>query len=214
MKAQHERLRIVIFSDQFDLEKLFTAIAPGGDCYLLRNEISPDAILKSLELTLMGETIVPQGFGQLLRDQACFGQDALSPGKGPASCLPGPQTPFLIQAGQTGETVRLSDKEQIILLHLTQGTSNKQIARELKITEATVKTPVKAVLRKINARNRTQAAIWAVNHLGPSRPDEATSFKRSAGVSVGLARVGEVAPDPSDEPAPAPHPEHKIYAIQ
>src|SRR5215469_16428345 len=76
LKAQYESLRIVIFSDRFDLEELFTAIASGGDCYLLKNEISPEAILKSLELVLMGETIVPQGFGRLLRDQACFGQEA------------------------------------------------------------------------------------------------------------------------------------------
>jgi two-component system nitrate/nitrite response regulator NarL len=214
LKAQHERLRIVIFSDRFDLEELFTAIASGGDCYLLKNEVSPEAILKSLELALMGETIVPQGFGQLLRDQACFGQDALSPGKGPASCLSGPQTPFLTNAGQTGEIVRLSDKEQIILLHLTRGTSNKQIARELEITEATVKTHVKALLRKISARNRTQAAMWAVSHLALSRVDQARPPKCSAGPSLVLARLGSLATDPSDEPATAPDPEHKSYAIQ
>jgi two-component system nitrate/nitrite response regulator NarL len=37
------------------------------------------------------------------------------------------------------------------------------IACQLKITEATVKVHVKAVLRKIRVRNRTQAAIWALN---------------------------------------------------
>jgi two-component system nitrate/nitrite response regulator NarL len=214
LKAQSEKLRIVIFSERFDLEELFTAIASGGDCYLLKNEVSPEAILKSLELALMGETIVPQGFGQLLRDQAFLGQDTLSPGQGPASCLSGRQTPFLANAGQTNESVRLSDKEQIILSHLTRGTSNKQIARELEITEATVKTHVKALLRKISARNRTQAAMWAVSHLVPSRLDQARLPKRSVGLSLGLTRLGSLATDPSDEPATAPHPEQKSYAIQ
>ncbi len=45
---------------------------------------------------------------------------------------------------------------------LSSGLSNKVIANELAITEATVKVHVKSILRKIPARNRTQAAIWAL----------------------------------------------------
>jgi two-component system nitrate/nitrite response regulator NarL len=44
------------------------------------------------------------------------------------------------------------------------GASNKAIARVLKITEATVKVHLRAVLRKIRVNNRTQAAIWATNN--------------------------------------------------
>ena len=42
-----------------------------------------------------------------------------------------------------------------------RGASNKHIARELQIAEATVKVHVKSVLRKIRVKNRTQAAMWA-----------------------------------------------------
>lgn len=41
------------------------------------------------------------------------------------------------------------------------GYSNKLIARRLVVCEATVKVHVKAILRKLNVNNRTQAAIWA-----------------------------------------------------
>tara|TARA_B100000678_G_scaffold112723_1_gene94268 strand:- start:261 stop:548 length:288 start_codon:yes stop_codon:yes gene_type:complete len=44
------------------------------------------------------------------------------------------------------------------------GYPNKVIARRLDIGEATVKVHVKAILRKLNVQNRTQAAICAVNH--------------------------------------------------
>ena len=44
------------------------------------------------------------------------------------------------------------------------GESNKHIARFFSITEPTVKAHAKAILRKIGANNRTQAAIWALNH--------------------------------------------------
>ena len=57
---------------------------------------------------------------------------------------------------------RISDRERHILHNLLAGHSNKMIARQLNISEATVKVHMKAVLRKLNVRNRTQAAMWAV----------------------------------------------------
>jgi two-component system nitrate/nitrite response regulator NarL len=52
-----------------------------------------------------------------------------------------------------------------ILGCLREGAPNKLIARKLKITEATIKVHVKAILRKIGASNRTQAAMWASQRL-------------------------------------------------
>ena len=46
-----------------------------------------------------------------------------------------------------------------------QGAPNKIIARQLDVAEATVKVHVKAILRKIQVANRTQAAMWAVEHM-------------------------------------------------
>ena len=56
---------------------------------------------------------------------------------------------------------RLSRRELQVLECLTQGKSNKEIARELDIREPTVKLHVKKLYRKINAHNRTQAAMIA-----------------------------------------------------
>jgi two-component system nitrate/nitrite response regulator NarL len=63
-----------------------------------------------------------------------------------------------------GDPSLLSSREYAILRHLTQGASNKHIARQLEIAEATVKVHVKSLLRKIRVSNRTQAAMWAVSH--------------------------------------------------
>lgn len=63
----------------------------------------------------------------------------------------------------------LSDREQQILSCLLQGLSNKAIGRKLEIAEGTVKVHIKSVLRKIKARNRTQAAIWALDQVAKSR---------------------------------------------
>jgi two-component system nitrate/nitrite response regulator NarL len=59
------------------------------------------------------------------------------------------------------EEANLSPREHDVLCCLMAGYSNKVIARELSVCEATVKVHVKAILRKLKVNNRTQAAIWA-----------------------------------------------------
>jgi two-component system nitrate/nitrite response regulator NarL len=49
-----------------------------------------------------------------------------------------------------------------------EGTSNKVIAWKLQVAESTVKIHIKSILRKIGAANRTQAAMWATNHMDPT----------------------------------------------
>jgi len=69
------------------------------------------------------------------------------------------------QLGECDAAHQLSTREIGILHCLVQGEPNKLIARKFQITEATVKVHIKAILRKIRAVNRTQAAIWAMSHL-------------------------------------------------
>jgi DNA-binding CsgD family transcriptional regulator len=73
--------------------------------------------------------------------------------------------------GQDGFIPQLSAREKCIPQCLREGDANKVIAREVDIPEATVKVHVKSILRKIGVHNRTQAAIWAMNHdpLGTSQ---------------------------------------------
>ncbi len=72
-----------------------------------------------------------------------------------------PATPAQAARAITG-TRNLSPREKSILKLVMGGESNKQIARRLDITESTVKVHIKTILRKIDVRNRTQAAIWAM----------------------------------------------------
>lgn len=86
--------------------------------------------------------------------------------------------------GRNGQCPLFSQREQQILHQLAQGSSNKEIARLFTITESTVKVHLKALLRKIGARNRTQAAIWAVARESDPR-----------------TRQGVCGPSPSIQPA-------------
>jgi DNA-binding CsgD family transcriptional regulator len=69
----------------------------------------------------------------------------------------------------------ISNREGQILKCLVDGCSNKEIGRELNLAEATVKVYVKGLLRKIQASNRTQAAVWALNHRMRREPEDANA---------------------------------------
>lgn len=58
----------------------------------------------------------------------------------------------------------LTQREEDVLRLVAQGRSNKEIADQLVLTEGTVKNYVSRIYAKLGARDRTQAALWAVDH--------------------------------------------------
>lgn len=65
-------------------------------------------------------------------------------------------------ASEDGRVSPLTRREMEILLQVTRGLANKQIARELGISHQTVKNHLTAILKKLNVEDRTQAAMYAV----------------------------------------------------
>ena len=78
------------------------------------------------------------------------------------------------------KTPTLSEREIQILDGLVKGNANKVIAHQCDITEATVKVHMKSILRKIRVCNRTQAAIWALEH-GYSSQEPNAALKENGG---------------------------------
>lgn len=145
---------MVILTGGLDARRLTQALEVGVAGYLMK-DMSADALAQSLRLVLMGEKVFPTHLADLL----VTGQVQ-------------PQPATEITALRKG----LSQRETQILRCLIDGDSNKIIAANLGITEATVKVHLKSLLRKINAVNRTQAAIWAMNNgLGASEGTQAAN---------------------------------------
>jgi DNA-binding NarL/FixJ family response regulator len=74
-----------------------------------------------------------------------------------------PDVARLLAAGDAEPApVRLTPREREVLAELARGRSNREIARALTLSEKTVKTHVSAILTKLGAHDRTQAALYAV----------------------------------------------------
>ncbi len=69
--------------------------------------------------------------------------------------------PLEFHAAENHNAPELSEREREVLQGICQGHSNKEIARDLDLQEVTVKLHVKTLSRKLNARNRTHAAMIA-----------------------------------------------------
>ena len=140
LRAGFPNSRIVVLASELSAERLKAAMAAGADGCLMK-DLSADALIQSLHLVMMGEKVFPTHLAALLISGRINTR---------AFDRPAP-------AG-------LSATRAQIVRRLVIGDSNKVVANHLNITEATVKVHLKSLLRKINANNRTQAAIWAMNN--------------------------------------------------
>ncbi|MBD2749518.1 response regulator transcription factor [Microvirga sp. BT688] len=153
VRAQSPDTRIVALADQFDLSFVQTAHEMGVTGFCLTTS-GPEVLINSVELVMLGESILPFEVVRSLMERAPQPDNQLV------------QDDSLAQAKLSDLTAcKLSAREAEILGCLTKGEANKVIARRLDITEATIKVHVKAILRKIGATNRTQAAMWASQRL-------------------------------------------------
>ena len=142
--------RVVFLFPELDIDLLFACFANGSWGFLIET-ISQAAFQESLRLVCAGEKVFPSGMATLLPDFASKVHYA---------------SPHGLDLGG----LNLSGRELEILKCLTEGQSNKSIARNLDIAESTVKVHVKRILQKTNATNRTQAALWGVSR-GLSGPN-------------------------------------------
>ncbi|TIM26425.1 MAG: response regulator transcription factor [Mesorhizobium sp.] len=141
LRRTYAKSLIVLVSDAFDDRQLASALRVGADGFLTKL-ITPEALVKSLEVIMLGQHVFPTRMVNMATEA---------------------KWPDMRRALES-----LSPKEADVLKHLSLGDANKLIARQSGIAEATVKVHVKAILRKLGARNRTEAAIWARNQ-GMSR---------------------------------------------
>jgi DNA-binding NarL/FixJ family response regulator len=130
---------IVVVSDREDWSAVVDALNLGARAYF-PSSLDPDILIETLRFVQKGGTFIPL---EVL-------VNAPARRKRPQGA-----------EGRRTEKAGLTPTEQRVLDLLKTGQPNKVIARELEIQEATVKVHVRRIMKKLNAANRTQAALAA-----------------------------------------------------
>jgi DNA-binding NarL/FixJ family response regulator len=130
----------VIVLTTFDLDEyVLAAIRAGASGFLLK-DARPDELLGAVRTVLAGDAVVaPSATRRLLEHMA----DALPAG------------------GADPRLEQITERERDVLLEVARGRSNAEIAEDLFIAEATVKTHVGRLLAKLEQRDRVQLAVFA-----------------------------------------------------
>jgi two-component system nitrate/nitrite response regulator NarL len=164
LKERYPTARIVVLAERVEARSFMAALNAGAGGYLPKT-VDCEALIKSLELVMLGLSVLPVATVPLIGN---FGSELERRGGALALAKAGANARG---ASISASLPTLSEREAQILSCLTEGAPNKLIARRFDITEATVKVHVKAILRKIRVKNRTQAAIWASGNLMRSASD-------------------------------------------
>lgn len=143
LKEAHPDLPVAMLTTSSDESDLVGALRNGAQGYLLK-DMEPDDLVVALRDIIAGKTVVAPDLAPVLASAV------QSDGKVKEE----DEDPFAV----------LTPREFEILTLLAEGQSNKVIARNLGISDGTVKLHVKAILRKLNISSRITAAVMAVEH--------------------------------------------------
>ncbi len=162
LRALHEaapKVPIVVLSVVENRSDVIHAIELGAMGYVTK-AATGDEILKAVNHVLSGDVFIPRS----LLDK---GAEPYAP-CGPASRR---------QGDVRGLIDTLTQRQREVFRLLAQGKSNPEIARELGVSAHTVRIHISAILRVLGVTNRTQAAVFAVNHYNEQQRSEAAQMR-------------------------------------
>ena len=144
IKESHPDIKIIILTSFDNDEYILNALRDGASGYLLKG-ITIDELVDAIHKVYSGSAMInpniAQKFIELYSEMAKNNQ--------------------FIQVEKKA-VKDVTDYEWDVIKHVAKGLSNKEIALKLKLSEGTVRNYVSNILNKLNLRDRTQLAIWAV----------------------------------------------------
>lgn len=146
IRAEFPAVRVLMLTTFDDDEYVFEGLRAGAVGYLLK-DVSSQKLVEAIETAVRGQTFLqPSVAAKVVAEfNRLSGHTETESGNPDQSALIEP----------------LTERELEILQILATGASNREIAAQLHITEGTVKNHVSNILSKLNARDRTQAALKA-----------------------------------------------------
>jgi two-component system, NarL family, response regulator LiaR len=136
LQKRHPATRVIVLTSFLDDDKIFPAVRAGAAGYLLK-DVQPQELVGAIRTVHDGNALLHPAVTARLLDGLAGEQREAAPDL-------------------------LTPREREVLALVAQGLANKAIARELGVSEKTVKTHVGSILRKLGVTDRTQAALYAV----------------------------------------------------
>jgi DNA-binding NarL/FixJ family response regulator len=133
--ASEGEVRVVILTSFSDQERIMGALDAGAVGYLLK-DAEPDELLRGIRAAARGESPLAPKVASAVIDA----RHEQPPGR------------------------ELSQRQRAVLTLVAAGKQNKHIARELDISEKTVKAHLTSIFQTLGVTDRTQAALWAQSH--------------------------------------------------
>ena len=148
VRARDPAPAVVVLTTYADDDSVITALSAGATGYLTK-DATRDDIRRALEAAAAGQAVLDPAVQAALLNAARSGPGATPPA-GPPAAVPAPDG--------------LTEREVEVLGLIASGLSNGEIARQLFVSEATVKTHVNRIFAKTASRDRMQAAAYARRH--------------------------------------------------
>lgn len=145
LKESFPNLRVALMSGVAEEEDVKEALSKGVVGYFPKT-MSGRALLAAIEKVVSGEKYIPKGKNSTYM-QSYYADDI--------------HTSKNVNGHSSRTKTEFTPRESEVLSYLLDGASNKEIARALDLQVVTVKLHIRGICRKLNAKNRTQAALMA-----------------------------------------------------
>jgi DNA-binding NarL/FixJ family response regulator len=171
----------VVVLTTFDTDEDAVAALRAGASGFLLKDAGPTDLLAAIRAAHRGESVVAPAVARRLIDTYVLASPTGPPAGLSTRATSEPGADDGVANGDVadgsderfGRLDRLTDREREVLVAVGQGLSNQEIAGRLHLAEATVKTHLGAILRKLDLRDRVQAVVLAHESglVGPTRRD-------------------------------------------
>jgi DNA-binding NarL/FixJ family response regulator len=133
--------RVLMLTSYAEDEMLFSAIRAGASGYILK-QIGGEGLVRALEAVARGEALLDPAVTQRVFQEVRRA----------------------VKEEEASAFVHLSQQEKHVLLLVSEGRTNREIAKALFLGEGTVRNYVSSILSKLGVSNRAEAAAYAVAH--------------------------------------------------
>lgn len=138
---QFPETRVVMLTSYAEDEMLFSAIRAGASGYILK-QIGGEDLIRSLEAVGRGEALLDPAVTQRVFQEVRRA----------------------VKEEEASAFANLSQQERHVLMLVSEGRTNREIAKALFLGEGTVRNYVSSILSKLGVSNRAEAAAYAVEH--------------------------------------------------